>query len=33
MEWFSIGISVICAFGAWVIGMAMYDAWRDSRDD
>jgi hypothetical protein len=33
MNWFEIGIVTICVFGMWVIGNAIYAAWRDSRDD
>jgi hypothetical protein len=32
-DWFSWGVIVICIFGMWVIGNAMYEAWKDSKDE
>lgn len=32
-EIFQWGVFVICLFGSWVIGAALYEAWKDSKDD
>jgi hypothetical protein len=32
-ELFELGIIVWSIFGAWVIGRAIYEAWKDSRHE
>jgi hypothetical protein len=32
-EMFSYGLLILCGFGLWIISKALYDAWKDSRDE